>query len=990
MKKSKQTLDNENKIAQCIRNVTNMSSVKTNMLIDNGGFNVGYLKKHLDAKAAPKITSLLDTISKLDEKDMINDKRLYKHIIFTDTQSGKYGAKLIASALVVNNYTPAFTNNLVMKNDETLMKTNNNFALLTSQTYGSKSPSVKFKKDQINKYNERPGNVNGKKIRFIILDQGFREGIDLFDVKYVHLFEPLISSADEKQAIGRGTRFCGQKGLEFHPKYGWPLYVFRYDVKAKDNVISKQCTSLFELFVKYSNINMKQVIFSAELEKAVIEASIDNELTKEIHFFGIEKPPPIFFGGGIGGSGESPQKASRTTSIAPKKIMDLSEMRLHMSKKFKNFKYPKTVMKNNCVQDKSKNSNDNFVEFTPTQDLVRNYFTPESAYKGLLLYHSVGTGKTCTAIATASSSFEQEGYTILWVTRHTLKSDIWKNMFENICSLVIKEKIKNGLKLPKNISSPMKYMSDGWIKPMSYKQFSNMLLKGNSFYDEIIKKNGKDDPLRKTLIIIDEAHKLYSDNVSSSEKPNTNILEKMLQNSYRSSGKDSAKVLLMTATPYTTNGMDMIKLINLLKENDKIEDDFDKFSTKYLNTAGIFTDKGLKKIQDQFSGYVSYLNRSQDARNFAHPIITNIYSEMSLKYKHLPDKNVDNELKKIKEEIKILSKKGSKEAIAACKIRVNELYNAELEKSKTIKGSELEKCKELKTKDRPICNREARDKFKAFSDSLKVIKKDGLLKCKDQTDTDAGKQVHELKERKKALDNMLLEFKENTLKIKNEIENLKAKKLGKTVEQTELATRLIELTRDYLINNSDELKKQIKELRVEISKTKKSIEVMKNKIDLLIMEKITIKIEIGRAGLGDVSQESALTEKCFSKQANPESPPKPPPPPRRRPSPANKTSKNITDLKVYFNSILENHLSNNKQPNKSFILLNFHPDKLPKNIKDMIKVDKQANLFVNRVFNELKELKIINKIKLNSILDDNKMIGGKRKKKSKQIKIKIK
>ena len=51
-------------------------------------------------------------------------------------------------------------------------------------------------------YNERPSNINGDNMRFIVLDSGFKEGIDLFDVKYVHIFEPQRTNADYQQAIG--------------------------------------------------------------------------------------------------------------------------------------------------------------------------------------------------------------------------------------------------------------------------------------------------------------------------------------------------------------------------------------------------------------------------------------------------------------------------------------------------------------------------------------------------------------------------------------------------------------------------------------------------------------------------------------------------------------------------------------------------------------------------------------------------------------------
>ena len=73
-------------------------------------------------------------------------------------------------------------------------------------------------------------------MRFIILDSGFKEGIDLFDVKYVHIFEPANTIADLKQVIGRATRTCGQRGLEFIENIGWPLYVYNYYLNVPENI----------------------------------------------------------------------------------------------------------------------------------------------------------------------------------------------------------------------------------------------------------------------------------------------------------------------------------------------------------------------------------------------------------------------------------------------------------------------------------------------------------------------------------------------------------------------------------------------------------------------------------------------------------------------------------------------------------------------------------------------------------------------------------
>ena len=167
---------------------------------------------------------------------------------------------------------------------------------------------------------------------------------------------------------------------------------------------------------------------------------------------------------------------------------------------------------------------------------MRNYFTPLNPCKGMLLWHSVGTGKTCSAIATATSSFEKQEYTILWVTRTTLKNDIWKNMFDQVCNESIRNQIEysDDFTMPKEHSQRMRLLSKSWkIRPISYKQFSNLVSKQNSIYETLVKINGAADPLRKTLIIIDEAHKLYGgDDLSGIERPDMNALHTALMKSH--------------------------------------------------------------------------------------------------------------------------------------------------------------------------------------------------------------------------------------------------------------------------------------------------------------------------------------------------------------------------------------------------------------------------------------------------------------------------
>lgn len=505
---------------------------------------------------------------------------------------------------------------------------NNNFYLLSSVAVFDQPISVANKKHILQMFNERPDNVYGENVRFIIMDSGFKEGIDLFDIKYVHIFEPPVNAADQKQVIGRGTRTCGQKGLTFHPTKGWPLYVFIYDLEIPDKLKPSflGASSAYELYLKSINFDLRLFEFSNDVEELATFGSVDHELNQNIHNFSLTSG---------GGGGPKKKRIVIVKEFPDEKLgsvlfdksraeFGFNEMRAYISRNFSDTAWEPAKMENLCEEKKG----GGIIQYSPTQEFVRRYFSPAAPVKGMLLWHSVGTGKTCSAIAAATSSFEPEGYTILWVTRTTLKNDIWKNMFDQICSETIKKRIlEEGLDIPKDQAKRMKLLSKSWkIRPMSYKQFSNLVSKENNFYKTLVGINGTEDPLRKTLLIIDEAHKLYGGgDLSSIERPDMNALHKALMNSYRISGDDSARLLLMTATPITENAMELIKLVNLCKPAaQQIPDDFASFSQDYLNENGRFTEEGKGHFLDKIAGHISYLNREKDARQFSQPVIKKI------------------------------------------------------------------------------------------------------------------------------------------------------------------------------------------------------------------------------------------------------------------------------------------------------------------------------------------------------------------------------
>jgi len=646
--------------SDCLRKRMNWSKTKNeHNLIDNIDIvNPQLILDDLRTNS-PKLYTLMKKIEALDESDLKNEGTLYKHMIFTDMKTSSYGVKIIGSILSAKGLKHGYKatkneeydqkdpvkkkeqkfNTIQMLSNEELQKNKfNNFYILSSVNIFDQPLNVTTKKSILDRYNERPDNIYGKNVRFIIMDSGFKEGIDLYDIKYIHIFEPQTTNADQKQVIGRGTRTCGQKGLRFHPTKGWPLHVNIYDMSIPEEVQEhfSGMENTFDLYMKSLNLDIRLFNFVNDIEEATINGSVDYDLNKNIHTFSITggaKKPKSYSLPDIDdmnleiGFAMAEKLLEHRLRMEPKPELSRDDMRTYINKNFSKYKWDKAKMENLCS---TQQGGSDLLTYTPTQGFIKDYFTPQANTKGMILWHSTGSGKTCSAIATASNEFEKQGYTILWVTRTTLKNDIWKNMFGMVCNEVLRSKIDNeGLVIPSQQPKRMKLLSDSWrIRPMSYKQFSNLVSKKNNNYERLIKINGEHDPLKKTLIIVDEAHKLYGGggDLSANEQPDMKAFHKSLMNSYEVSGKDSVKLLLMTATPITTDPMEIIKLINLCKPIDsQLPVHFDDFTKKYLNPDTIkFTPTGLKRYYDDITGVVSYLNREKDARQFAQPIIHHI------------------------------------------------------------------------------------------------------------------------------------------------------------------------------------------------------------------------------------------------------------------------------------------------------------------------------------------------------------------------------
>lgn len=915
----------------CIGNVANWSKIEPVHMFDKpDAFIPELVAAHLD-EASPKLAKMLDKIRKLDAKDAAEHGHTFKHMIFAGNPNTGYGAKIVGSVLLASGFNLAFnaaaeTGVLSHKTEDVMKEQENTFTMLLSKPLFGKPMTTYFKKRTLELFNARPDNVHGDMIRFIVLDGGFREGIDLFDIKYIHLFEPTPIRADEKQAIGRGTRFCGQKGIFFNPEKGWPLHVFRYEVAINKEDVRNilQADTFMNLQLRYSDVDPRQVRFAAVLDELAKKGAVDSDLTTTIHEYSIDQAG--------GAKGAVP---------VPSKIMKHASMRAFVKKYYSKFAYPPVELKNACAGG----AEQIIASFTPTQDFMRHFFQPSSPYKGMLAYHSVGTGKTCTGIAVASSSFEKEGYTILWVTRHTLKADIGKNLFGIVCSIPLQERLAEGLKATK------KDLSDSWLKPISYKQFSNMLLQKNNIYHDMVRRNGADDPLHKTLIVIDEAHKLYAPDAPAAEKPNMAILEKMLQNSYNNSGDDSARVLLMTGTPYTKSPVEMIKLLNLLRPaTDAFPASYDAFARAYLDDTGDFTAVGRKEFLDEISGYISYLDRASDARYFAYPVIKNVPVDMTHTIIYSKDQKFNKFVRQMKEirgllkEARVMDKEHALECIEKAKAAF-EAAKAELDQAKaeaiSKKDEDYRRCNGEKTVDKKACKDTAKAQYDAMIDAIKhdlsEAKKDAANnKVKCRTDKP---NATSLQERIDKLKEEYAKLRDERVELRNQSKELKidGKQLKETLKDLK-EKKKVEFAKLKNIKDVSERK----ETRKQLNKKYATLKDIINRIfaNRQLAQKIKIKMQLISEKIGtrfpaDMSQETGLRKKCNFDELpdrNPKPKPKPktsPPPLRSSPPDIGSSSSQrlVTEFRKQFNEAYA--AGRDAAAKKAYrkLAITYHPDK---------------------------------------------------------------
>ena len=382
--------------------------------------------------------------------------------------------------------------------------------------------------------------------------------------------------------------------------------------------------------------------------------------------------------------------------------MDLNYKLFH-KKEFYQYRIKKPEMKGNLeknIDELSKKMCDLSGKrlLTNPQKLLRNYISPYTPYNGLLVYHGVGVGKTCTSISIAEGLKEiikNNKKKIYILVNPSIKENFRNEILntalieKNIEEAKTKctgeayfkdEKIQKGKTKKKNMSLLVKNIISEYYEFVGYMEFAskvnkiiasvklrNSSLKNTSEINKLIRKKIK-EVFSDCMIIIDEAHNIA--NKSRDKDTKKEVLEEKLiemesimENSFEKEdvkGKDDPKLIgkiftpiiknvvrnaenlklvLLTATPMYNEAFEIVDLINLLLLNDNMP---------LINQKDIFDsnnnikESGKEILRKKINGYISYL-RSENPLNFPHKIYPFMYEGRFIKGDLYPKINMKNE-----------------------------------------------------------------------------------------------------------------------------------------------------------------------------------------------------------------------------------------------------------------------------------------------------------------------------------------------------------
>jgi hypothetical protein len=284
-------------------------------------------------------------------------------------------------------------------------------------------------------------------------------------------------------------------------------------------------------------------------------------------------------------------------------------------------------------------------ELLPQQAFVRNFMSFQTPYNGLLLFHGLGSGKTCSAIGVCeemrdylkqmgiskpiiivASPNVQDNFRLQLFDERKLKlvDGIWtmKGCLGNKLLKEINPTGMKGLKREKVIQQ-VKNLINASYHFVGYLQFSNEIVRntGSVNLSDEAKIRNLQNIYDGSLMVIDEVHNIRI----SGDNENKNVAKNLM---YLISVANNIRLLLLSATPMFNSYNEIIWLLNLMNMNDRrgiisVKDVFTKNGEFKKDKDG--EETGRELLIKKATGYISYV-RGENPYTFPFRVYPNLFS----------------------------------------------------------------------------------------------------------------------------------------------------------------------------------------------------------------------------------------------------------------------------------------------------------------------------------------------------------------------------
>ena len=286
-------------------------------------------------------------------------------------------------------------------------------------------------------------------------------------------------------------------------------------------------------------------------------------------------------------------------------------------------------------------------ELFPHQEFIKRYISYDTPYNGILLYHGLGSGKTCSAIGITEtlrtySKYIQNFKKIMIVASPNVQENFKLQLFNpnnlvkenniwNITGCVGNSFIHelnifqiNELEKDVLIQKINKIISNHYIFT-GYIEFANYIEKFlKSKNKHVIQKNLK-SLFEGRVVVIDEIHNIrLTSDMDKDKKKVANMLKVLVEY------VKYIRFIFLTGTPMYNDPREILFILNILNMNDNrstlsIKDVFDANGNFKIDPV-TKEEIGKKRLMIKANGYISYV-RGENPYSFPFLVTPHMYND---------------------------------------------------------------------------------------------------------------------------------------------------------------------------------------------------------------------------------------------------------------------------------------------------------------------------------------------------------------------------